>query len=599
VSPADQARDGRTASALGVLLRIASHLVGVVPLFVVVGIQISKGWLPTSDDAVIAWRTWNVFSGPVPLDGQFTQVTAAGGHAAFDPGPLQYFLLAPLERIDPTYGLLWGAAVLVAVLIALGIEAAWSVAGPLGGSCVAILASVITATVVQSSANLAWNPSIGMYALGASIVIGVAVASGRLGWLPVAVGTASLAVQSHLSYVVPCLAVLAVASVLGLLYRRRDRPLAGLRPLIVAVVVALACWIAPGVQQLTGHPGDWSLLLSSLGSHGPGVGLAVGLHGIAAATKLPPSWAERPPAVGTMPRFDRFMHLVFGGSSAWAITALALCVVIAIAAGLTRHRALSGLAGLAAVSGAATAWTIGSVPVTQGLYLGYYLYFALWPVGMAIMATFGATLVTLGREVARRSLPAGAHSSDRPVGTRPVGPQTASSRGGAPGTVVAARLGLLVTLLGGGTALALADVPLGSSGVFLFGWEPVSWVSQAAPRAIALAREHGYGPGSGRGPVTVVTVNNYSVLNSAISQGVGYLLVAHDIPARVTWPAARALGTGLLAQPGAPTIVVRVSLPHGHPLATVSWQPARRVTAETANSGKPGKPGNSSTSTAR
>lgn len=530
------------------LLRTVCHLVAEVPLLVVAGLQIAHGWVPTSDDAVIAWRSWDVFSAAVPLDGQFTQISTATGHPAFDLGPMQYFLLALPERVDPVHGLLWGAALLSAVLLALGIEAAWASGGPPAGALTAAGGALLTATLVESTVNLAWNPSVGVYALAAAMVAGITAASGRLGWLPVSVAAASLAAQCHVSFAAPAAAVLLVALVLGL---AREHGRAG-GPLLAAFFVAAACWAAPIYQELRGHPGNWSVLASSLGRHGRSVGFDLGLRGVAAATRILPTWATRPPPVGTGARFRRFEHVVYGGSASWGITAILICAVVGVAALLTGRRGLSALALVAALSGIATVWTLGSVPVSQMHYLGYYLYFVLWPVGMVMMATFVAALVTV--------LDLVAHHLHAPAG---LGPRSAS----------VAALGMAVVLAGGGGALLAVDMPLGSSGLFLLGWEPVRWVAEATPQADALARAHAYGPGSSR--AVAVETNSYAVIDAAISQGVGYLLATKGIEARLTGSAATPLGEGLFLPSSKSAVVVHVSLTHGHPATAVSWKPAK------------------------
>ena len=536
-------------------LRAVAHLAAEVPLGVVVALQISRGWLPTSDDAVIAWRTWSVLSGPVPLDGQFTQISAASGRAAFDLGPLQYYLLAVPERIDPLHGVLWGSALLAAALVALAIEAAWSVAGPFAAAAVAAGAAVMTATLAESTVNLAWNPSVGVYALGAALVTAAAAGSGRLGWLPVSVGAASLAVQCHVAYAAPAAGALAAGTLLGLVNCERSRH--RLRPVLAALAVGAACFAAPLVQELTGRPGNWSVLATSLGRHGHSVGFELGLRGLAAATHLPPSWAHRVPVTGTSILVRRLLDDVYGGSVAWAVTALAACAVIAIAATITRHRLLAAMAAISLLSGLAAAWTLGSVPLSQAGYLAYYLYFVLWPVGMLVLATLACGTGLILKQLGGRALGSA--------------PRHARAGGRAATAGIAAAT---VALAAGGIALGATDTAYGSSGLFLLGWQPVRLVAEAAPRALALAEAHGLGASaSGGRTLTVVTTGDYPVITDAVSQGVAYLLATHGLPARLGGSALRPLGAGYGALRGAPAVVVHLSFPGGDPRASVSWRP--------------------------
>ncbi len=530
------------------LLRVLAHLVAEVPPLLVAGLQLAHGWVPTSDDAVIAWRSWDVLSGPVPLDGQFTQISTASGHAVFDLGPLQYFLLALPERIDPLHGVLWGAALLAAVLAGLAIEAARAAGGPAAMVATSLGLAAFVATVPEAAVNLAWNPTLGLYALAASLVSAIAVGTGRLAWLPVAVVTASLAAQCHVAYAAPALAALLVGLVAGLSWRSPGRE--ALRPLLVSGLLAAACWVAPVVQQLTGRPGNGSVLASSLGRHGRTMGIDFGLKAIGSATVPPPSWAARTPAIG-----PHLLHALYGSPAVSGVLALGVCAAIAVAAFLARRRGLAVLASVGALSGLATAWTLGSVPVAEAGYLQYYLYFALWPVGMVAVASALAAvgaLVAAARGRTGRSL----HRARPALGASALGS---------------------VVLIGAGALLTLSDVAFGSSGLFLLGWQPVRFVAGAVPRAAALARAHGEGR-AGAPPVAVVVTGEVGFIDDAISQGIGYQLATAGIPTRLTPSAARPLGGGLRARAGEPAIVVRVAPGGARPHETVSW--ARWTTAD-------------------
>lgn len=530
-------------------LRVVSHLVAEVPVLLVAALQIAHGWLPTSDDAVIAWRTWDVFGGHVPLDGQFTQITAANGHAAFDLGPLQYFLVAVPERLDPGHGVLWGSALVIAGLLAVSIEAAWRRQAAVGVA-VALAGALLTATLVESTVNLAWNPSVGVYALFATLVTAAVCATGRLGWLAVSVFAASLAAQCHMSFVAPAALALATGCVLGLVVAARsggDRGRLG-RSLAAAAVVGVACWVAPAVQELTGRPGNWSVLATSLGRHGAAVGWSEGLGSIAAATHLLPSWATRPPPIGTEQGLRGFHAAVLGGSVAWGVAALVLAGLIAVVAQVRGRRGLAGLGAVASLAGLAAAWTVASVPVSQELYLDYYLYFVLWPVGMALVATYGGALCSLAAVALRRLLPAAA---DWHVPARSA-------------TVLLGTSAALVALAGG--ALVAVDVPLASSGLFLFGWQPVDAVAAAAPQALRLAEA------AHRHDVTIDTTGSIYYYDNAISQGVAYLLSTDGLHADVTASADAPLGAAHLARAHDPTLLVTLAAPPKIPRTTVTWE---------------------------
>lgn len=542
-------RPTRAGRAAAIALRGVLHAIAEVPLFVVVGLQISKGWVPTSDDAVIAWRSFNVLGGPLPLDGQFSQLSQAGAHAAFDIGPLQYFLLALPTHIDPVHGVLWGSAIIAAALAAVAIEAAWAAAGPVGGILASSGLALMAATLSESTVNLAWNPSIGVYAFTATMAAGVAVARGRLWWLPVAIATASLAIQSHSSFVLPSIAVVLVAVAFGIGDRlaagRGDATAPALRPAGTALGVGLACFIAPLVQELTGHPGNWTVLMSNLHHLGRPVGIGVGLRGIASASALPPSWWVHVPAIRNVGQFERFGGTLYAHSEAWGITALALSATIAIGAALTRHRALAALAAMAALSGLAAAYTVGAVPGTEAGYLNYYLYFVFWPIGMAVLACFGLAIVTLARQVARRWANDWAHS--------------------AVPLIVAAT----VVLGAAGGALVVNDLGYGSSPIFLSGWGPIQMVSRTMPKATAVVAAH---EGGGRkAPFLVEVTGGLDFISEEVDDSIAYELAAKGYPARVTGEADVPLGAPYRAKKGEAELELLPVLGGG---LSVRWIPA-------------------------
>src|ERR1700727_554324 len=75
-------------------------------------------------------------------------------NGAYDPGPLQYWLLAIPVHLDPRAGVVWGAALCCMVAASLAIEAAWSAFGAFGG----LAASGIIVGTVAWPALIAVGP---------------------------------------------------------------------------------------------------------------------------------------------------------------------------------------------------------------------------------------------------------------------------------------------------------------------------------------------------------------------------------------------------------------------------------------------------------
>jgi hypothetical protein len=419
----------RRGDAIGLRLcrpvvHVLALLAPAVPIGVTTGLQIARGWRPTSDDAAIAWRTWDVFSAHAPLVGAFNDATQIASQPVFDPGPLEYYLLAVPDRIDPVHGILWGTALLCALLVALAVEAVWRAGGPVGAVVVAAGAIVLSATQTVGMINLPWNPNIGVFAFSATLVISAVAGTGRLRWWPVAVVAGSLAAQCDLVFGLGSLGCLAVGLGLGAA-RHLRRPEAGagsggageataatatgaakgggageaptpaggrewlpvLRPLGVGVALGVLTMLAPIVQEAANAPGNLTVLVHNLRHQGAGLGLSFGLRGIAQVAGIPPAWARPVPPLSGTNWYLQFLHALFGGSPTAGVVILAAAGLVTAGAFVTRRMGLAALAGAAALSGIATAWTFGGISVHQGAIVTY-TDIALWPVGMALDAAF-------------------------------------------------------------------------------------------------------------------------------------------------------------------------------------------------------------------
>src|SRR5215469_18576660 len=167
------ARRAKTALGRAASLRVAAHLAAWAP-FIVAAVQLVRGgWRPVADAASIAVRSWDVLSAHGPLVGQATRLATG----VYDPGPLQYWLLAPPVHLDPPHGLVWGGALWCMLAASLTIEAAWSVAAETG----AVLASGVVLATVAWMPGVAlqsfWNPWFGVMFLFAALAAGWAVMS--------------------------------------------------------------------------------------------------------------------------------------------------------------------------------------------------------------------------------------------------------------------------------------------------------------------------------------------------------------------------------------------------------------------------------------
>ena len=188
---------------LPTVIRVVSHgavwIAVLVPMFVV----LTHGWTAGGDFASISIRAFQTTELPPPLVGMLSSAGGVG-HNIFDPGPLLFWMLAIPVRIDPAHGALWGAALLGGAVMSVAVEATWSTGRWLGCAIIGFCALDLVWLVPQVFETLTWNAYFPIPFLLATIVVAWIVCMGGYGWWPVLVATASVAAQTHLIFVLPC-----------------------------------------------------------------------------------------------------------------------------------------------------------------------------------------------------------------------------------------------------------------------------------------------------------------------------------------------------------------------------------------------------------
>ncbi|MBV8462015.1 MAG: hypothetical protein JO368_01880 [Acidimicrobiales bacterium] len=394
------------AHALDLPVRVAAHATVWSVVLVPSLIELADGWRPVRDDAMLSIGSYQVFSGRSPLVGPWS-LASGTHHPFFDLGPLLFWLLAVPVRLDPSHGVLWGAAVVAAVALSVAVEAARSVGGWIAAALVALaVADLGWRTPVFT--NPAWNAYFGIAVLAAAAVVAWSVACGRFGWWPVAVLFASVAAQSHLFYAVPACLLVLVAPVIALLLGGRPTRW---RWLPVGLAVAGLAWLPTIVQEIIGSPGNLTMVVRGPSAQAP-VGLSFGMHALATAAAPRPIWlTDFPVVLGLargMPRyFDA--HAVL-----WAVVGVLLLgavVVVARREGRSRVAALSATA-LVVAAGVTASFVL--LP-RDNLAPSGYLASVLWLVGILGWIAVVAGAAVLARAAwARRRRP----SVDRRVGPR-------------------------------------------------------------------------------------------------------------------------------------------------------------------------------------
>ena len=427
--------------SLTTVCRLATHLAAWIPFAAGAIRSVQQGSPVIADGAVIALRSWDVLTPYGPLIGQATQLR----NGAFDPGPLQYWLLAIPVHIDPQAGVVWGAALWCMVAASLTIEAARSAFGAVGGLAAS---GIIVGTVVWQplvAAQPYWNPWLGVLFFLATLAAGLAVISGRRGWWPVLVVTASVAAQAHLMFALASAALVLVALLAGLADTIRAR--AGYWWAALGLIAGAACWVAPFIQQLTSRHGNLGLLIAGLGARQP-AGPAFGLKALTASALPPTLWFQPSQSF----RLEGIANEIGGRAPAFGVAMLVLtAAVLAVAVRPLRSRRLAALAVVSLLTSAAVLATYSNIPVHNiGNRHQNYLLIVLLPAGVLAWLATGAAAVLAARwAIGRVRVLAAAR---RPPHGLPGTAGGSAARGGARVIGLAA-----IALLGLGSWLAVAQ----------------------------------------------------------------------------------------------------------------------------------------------
>jgi hypothetical protein len=364
--------------------------VGTVMPFVVATMRaIHRGWYPIGDNAFFALRARDVLTEHHPLLGTWTSASLSVGGNLNNPGPLLFDLLALPAKLDPAAGLAVGVALVNVAAIAVTAVLAWRRGGAPVTAWALAAAAALAWTMGSELLFDPWQPHALLFPFLAFLFAVWSMVEGDAAALPVAVGLASLVVQSHLSYAV-LVPLLALVGVVGLVAaaRRPERSVALRRPLAVAVVVGLVCWAQPLVDQLGGE-GNLLTLVTNASSGDAKIGAGLATRLASWVLSVPPFWGRSSfaralyvPGPETMP------------GRAVAAGSLALLVLVLAAAAWSGRRRSVAVVALAGVLGA---WvTTVLLPVgTLGIVPHQFKW--LWPVG--VFATF-AVVVSVARDVA-------------------------------------------------------------------------------------------------------------------------------------------------------------------------------------------------------
>lgn len=316
----------------------------------------------------------------VGLSGRIESDGVAGSH----PGPLSFWVLAPLYRLYGSTSWAMQAATATLNLAAVG-TAAWL--GHRRGGRTGALAAVAGMALLLFAYGAdrwtqAWNPYLPLMWWPVVLLAVWSVQCDDLVALPIVVVTGSFCLQTHVSYLglVPGLGLVAAAGAGAVVLRRRrdDRPAATTHPgrwCGGSALLLVVLWIPPLVDEVRHDPGNLTIIRGQFAEPSePSVGL-----GDAART-----------VVG---RLDPLPMLTGSAERTGSLVAGALVLVAWLAAAVVawRRRSPRSVRALHVVVAAALVSGVASISRVQGTLFDYLV---LWSWGTTVLAVV-ATALTL------------------------------------------------------------------------------------------------------------------------------------------------------------------------------------------------------------
>lgn len=388
-------------------LELVLAVVAVVPFVVAVVRAVAHGYIPVGDDALIALRVRDVFTVHQPLLGTGSSASITLGVDVNHPGPAMFDLLAPFARVLGTGTGIAVGVTLGNILCLLGAAVmAHRIAGRRAFVLVLLLGTALAWSMGSEYLFDVWQPNQLVFPFLLVLVLGWAVAAGRVWALPWACGVGSVIVQTHVSYVYLVPVVIATGLVLAAV-ADRSRVRALLAPLGTGLGVTLIVWAQPLHQAWFGPgPSNLARLVDAArGSHGHivPIGGPEAVRLAAAVIAMPP-WILRPSYAtklldGPLPSS--------GVGLALLSSLVVLLVLAAVTARGSARRPERSAAVLAAVALVTAVVALARQPVSGYVFPAAHQMRWLWPVA-AFVAVALLLRVTTSERAARGVAIAGA-----------------------------------------------------------------------------------------------------------------------------------------------------------------------------------------------
>jgi hypothetical protein len=366
-----------------------------IPLLVALGVLRQPRWYPTLDLAWTELRVRDVSSSNPPLVGLAGRIGtgAEGSHL----GPLSFYAMWPFYRLFGAGS--WALQAAAVSLHVLAMGAALWIAHRRGG--VQLLLGVALVLAILARAHGAgtltepWNPWLPLMWWMVFLLAVWSVVCDDLPMLPVAAFAGSFCVQTHIPYlgITVGLGGLALGAVALRAFTRRQDPAARrrvVRWVSIAGAVGAVVWLPPVIDQLTGSPGNLTVVRDHFSDPPePAIGARQGIELLLVNLNpwrlvphvVPDTWVLRPSL--------RPGSVLLAG---WATTV--------VVAWRLRHRALLRLhlvLGVALVLAAVSTSRIFG-------FVWYYLVLWVWGIAVLMLLAIGWTVGTVvGRRLRGRT----------------------------------------------------------------------------------------------------------------------------------------------------------------------------------------------------
>ena len=376
----------RTASVVAGLSCVVA-----VPMVIAVWVLSHPRWLPLSDMAQIELRVRDVGLDHPPLVGPSGRLEGYG-EAGSHPGPLMYYVLAPVYRLFGSDGnaLIVSSVFVSMVAVALAIWIGYRRGGWLFALAVAVVLGLLVRNYGAWRIAEPWNPHLPLIWWFVFLLAIWSVLCDDLRMLPLAGFAGTLCAQAHIAYLalVIGLGALTGAYLIANSIRRRRHDSNTWRPALIwggATIGFIALlWLPPLVDQIQHDPGNLAIIIENFRhpyASRPTVGTALSF------------WAERLDARQLFTPTTDTSNLDPHGSSTPGFIFLGLWGATAAASLWRRDPALLRLHGTVAVTLAIGLLAISRIVGPMWTYLGLWM----WGVCALMMLAVLWSLLTLAK----------------------------------------------------------------------------------------------------------------------------------------------------------------------------------------------------------